>query len=232
MKATKAMMACALLLLQACEPPPPATPQAAPPPAPRTDDQAAVDAQLAMVRNAQDQQQRAEAEQAAAVEAAGAAARTRIEEERRAKEEALAKKCADSRWTRAEHAKWMAAARLKAEARILGFSKAVRASCKLVDRKTGAVRVQADGNGWRVAPEMLQDVSCKSLPPGATKEDAFVILVREANGTLEPTGEILEPEDHSPEDAECADLDKRAGLDLFPRFDDLSALDRLRSWRP
>lgn len=220
-----------------------APPPASPPPPAQTDQQAAarkqqddLDAQMKAAVSAQrDQVQQAErayaAQQAeqtnaytAAVIQADADKRAAIEKERAA--------CAQSRDSRAQHARGMIAARLDAETRLLKHGKAIRAACRVVTRKTGAVNVTRSGSSLRIAPELAQDVSCSGLPQGVSKEDAWVVLSRAEQGIQRPTGPILESEDYSPDDSKCHAFDLEVGLDFASvQFGDGPALERLLRWR-
>lgn len=160
--------------------------------------------------------------------------RKRILAEHDAKVAAEKKACDDSRADRLAHAKEMLAARMAAEARVLKHSKAIVAACKLGQKRTGAVTVQSSNGGFRVAPELADDVSCSSLPAGITKDEAYVILFRwRERGDTSPKGAVLQPEDHSEHDSECRSFDVSVGLDLdAASFDDISSVDKVAKWKP
>jgi hypothetical protein len=83
-----------------------------------------------------------------------------------------------------------------------------------------------------VAPELADDVQCSSLPPGLTKDDAYVILFRAREGDVNPSGPILQPEDRSPEDEGCTEHDRAVGLDFSSvRFDDMTSVQKLQTWK-
>ena len=142
--------------------------------------------------------------------------------------------CAGSRPTRVGHARTMVAARIDAETRLLKHSKAIQSVCRLGTRRTGAVTVRGSGRGgWRVAPELAEDLACGALPSGITKDDAYVVLSRVRDGSLKPTGPILDSEDRSPEDDACESLDREAGVDFRSvLFEDSASLERLLRWKP
>jgi hypothetical protein len=145
----------------------------------------------------------------------------------------LRKKCDDTRPSRSDRLKLAIVARVDAEIRVLKHAKTIRATCKLGTKKTGAVRVTTSGGGYRVAPELADDVTCSSLPAGLTKDDAYVILwrVRES-GKAAPTGGILQAEDFEAEDRQCQQLDRAAGLDFeAANWEDTASIDRLTSKR-
>lgn len=209
--------------------PPPQSVAPAPAPAPT------YDANAAALQAMQDARTRALAEgqaQVAAMQEAAAKSRADLVAKVQAERDAREKACSDSRSDRVKRAKLAAAERLKAEIRVLTISKAVRASCRIVEQKTGAVNVQRSGSGLRGSPEMRDDVQCSSLPKGATKDDAYVVLwrVRES-GSHNATGPILEREDLSDQDRACEELDKAAGVDFGSvRFEDSASIDKLKQW--
>ena len=148
--------------------------------------------------------------------------------------DARKKQCDDTREERAKHDKLEAAQRLSGETRILTASKAIRAACRLGTKRTGAVNVQRSGDGWRVSPELSDDLQCAKLPPGISKDDAYIVMwrVRET-GSIAPSGPVLEADDLDPRDASCAELDRFVGLD--PRsatFEDSDSIKRLANWKP
>lgn len=149
-----------------------------------------------------------------------------------AAKDAKKKDCDDTRPARVSHAKEAIIARLDAEARVVAHAKTIRASCRIVEQRTGAVNVQAGVAGVRVSPELRDDVQCSSLPKGLTKQDAYVILsrVREGGG-IAPTGPILQSEDFTQKDVECAEIDRAAGVDFGSvRFEDSASIDNTRRW--
>lgn len=154
------------------------------------------------------------------------------EADRRAAEAAKKQRCADTRVDRVNHVKAMAKARLEAEIRILRAAKAIRAYCRITTRRTGAMMVQRSGAGWRVSPELAQDLSCTGLPSGISRDDAYVILERDRMGIPSANGVVLEPGDTTPEDAECAPLDREVGVDFGSlRFED-DSIPKLGAWKP
>jgi hypothetical protein len=149
---------------------------------------------------------------------------------RRADKEAPQKKaCEETRAARVSHAKEAIIARMDAETRLYQHAKAIRASCKLTERKTGAVVMTHGVAGARIAPELADDVKCGALPKGITKDDAYVVLFRDREGNRAPTGPILQPEDASPEDGMCMLHDQAVGLNFrAATFDNPMAI----TWKP
>jgi len=213
MKTTLALLA---VLLVACSSssssPPPSSPS------PQNDPNAAA---LAKMNAELAEQQRQGIEQQRQLQAAHDATIAAEEKRKRDAAAALERKCAGDRHERTERLKFTMADRLNAEARLFTHAKAIRASCKIVSRPTGAATVSRQGNGFRVAPELAADVRCSSLPKGATKEDAYVVLWRDANGIDGPEGPILQREDFTADDVECTELDKAAGFDGDATFEGL-----------
>lgn len=152
--------------------------------------------------------------------------------QRAAAEAPVKKKCEETRAARVVHAKERIIARMTAEARLYENAKAIRAACRLTERKTGAVTVSRAASGLRVAPELADDVQCSRLPNGITKNDAYVVLFRDREGSRGPTGPILDADDASPEDGMCMLHDADVGLNLHVSFDDPSSVERLRTWAP
>lgn len=202
--------------LVACSPPvpespPPSTPRSSPPP---------VDTSQQMI--AESQRQGLEAGRAAYAQATAegdAFARAEMQRmaDKKAAEEKLAdllKLCEDTRVARVRNATDMILARMEAEVRMYTNAKAIRASCKIVVKHTGSTNIQRSGSGWRVSPEMRDDLTCGALPAGITKDTAYVLLSRDRAGESKPTGKILEPEDHDKNDSVCERPDKLVGLDL------------------
>lgn len=195
-------------------------------------DAATIQAQTAAL-NAREQDNRRQ-EEAASKE--GEAAMQRAQAARQAEEKAREKeesdRCAKSRPSRITNLKLTAAGRIEAEARIVKASKAIRASCKIGSKRTGATRITHDAGGWRLAPELMDDVTCTSLPAGITKQDAYVILSRVRDGVdIVATGPLFEREDITVEDVKCSPHDRAAGMDVdAPRYEnDWSTI--LKGWK-
>jgi len=177
---------------------------------------------------AETEQRRAYTEQVASAQARALEAVRQKDDAPRKAAEAKAAACAANREERWKYAKQMVVARLTAENKLLVNAKAIRASCKLSAIKTGSFQI----SGGRVDPILRDEVKCGALPSGITKNDAYVLLSRDRDGAVGPSGPILEPEDRSPDDSACAEYDKMAGLDRQAvRFEDSASIDRLAHWK-
>lgn len=117
----------------------------------------------------------------------------------------------------------------KKELALVKSAPAITGRCKLSDVKTGAAAVTKQGNGWRVAPEVRDDVKCAGgPPPGVTLQDAYVVLVRKRAGENDPS--IADDIDAPPIDCRASDV--AAGLVVDVHVSDAAGIAKLLAWKP